>query len=868
MKNIFLRGGVLGLLLVAHVAFGGATIELGGTQLEASRAAVVLPDEPTLQERTAAADLTNHLAKITGEQFSIVPEKSFSRAQGLYVGATKFAAKNGVDVAALGDETLCLKSVSKSLILAGGKRGVLYAVSVFLEDYLGCRWFAPDCTTTPTSGKIRVEKLDATISPAFEFRSADYGMARSDPNVPKADWRAHAEYATHLRLNGYYNTKDEDLGGFFPIGKTHELTDTFFAALPPNDYFKDHPEYYSLVAGERRAKQLCLTNPDVLRIATEWIEKRIADYPNSRVFSMAQEDGGGACECANCKSLAEKTGGIAGPILSFVNAIAEQISKKHPDVRILTDAYFYSFNAPKNLKAHPNVIVCLATWGHRPMLPLEEVDQVFCDNLKAWTERCTNLYIYDYDTRFDNYITMYANWFVRGPNLRLFKRAGAKGVFQQSCPYPQGELNTLRTYLTGKLMWNPELDQDKLVKEFCDAYYGPAGVYVRNYMNQIYETVKNRQSLTDDVFYKACDELEKGLELVKDDPVYLKRLNDVRLTVLARQLALARIAAQKGYVQKGYRIVSENKEIAAATEEKVNLFRQLTKERNITWMGEGGNDARVEGFLASMPRNLDLEIVRMTNGVLDVQILPGFGGRIWRMVHQPTGRELLFARRSLEFPPVVKVDEGGFCETIGAYAGAPGQYEDYKVIKRKDNLLVVEGELPDGSAKIRRTYRLDPGKSVLRIKTKVTSLKEGRNFFRLAASATFPAWDDIQKLHFRQKDGSWRPVMIKGLRPGFSHIFKKGEIPHGALAIELEKKGIAIPVRDFDKEKITFKGTPIKFVFVHQFEGQRLQMYRWFWTGHMILSTHGDDIPLKKGESFTYSQSFGVTTMEKLQKKN
>ncbi len=855
-------------LTASSVALGAATVELWGTRLDPARAAVVIPDAPTAQERTAAADLTNHLAKITGGRFSVVAEKSFTRAQGLYVGATRFAAKNGIDVAALGEENVRLKSVGKSLVLAGGKRGVLYAVSVFLEDSLGCRWFAPDCATMPTSGKIRVAKLDRTVAPAFEFRSVDYGMVRSDENVPKADRRAHAEYATHLRLNGYYNTKDEDLGGFFPIGKTHELTDTFFAAVPPKDYFKDHPEYYSLVAGERRAKQLCLTNPDVLRLATEWIEKRIADNPQSRVFSMAQEDGGGACQCDKCKALGEKTGGIAGPILAFVNAIAERVAKKHPDVRILTDAYYYSFNAPKNLKAHPNVIVCLATWGHRPMQPLEKVDPVFCDNLAAWAERCDNLYIYDYDTRFDNYMTMYANWFVRAPNIRLFKKHGVKGIFQQSCPYPQGELNALRAYLSGRLLWNPALDQDALVKEFCDAYYGAAGAYVVKYMKTVDDVLVRTKELPDDVFHAACAELERGASAVADDPVRLKRLNAVRLSALARKLALARNNARKGYVEKDGRIVSENPEVAAATERDVRLFARLAKELNITYMGEGGNDARVDGFLSSMPRALDLEIVRMTNEVLDVQILPGFGGRIYRMVHAPTGRELMFARRSFEFPPVVRPDEGGFAERIGPFQGAPGQYEPYKILKRTAGTLVVEGVTSDGVAKIRRAYRLDPKKPVLRVKTTVTSLKEGRGVFRLCGETVVPSHDDVQRLHLRQADGTWKPVGIKGLRPGTPGILKKDEIPNGAWALEIErKKGISIPVRDFGKKKVTWKGTPVDFVFVHQFERAKTQMLRWLWTGHMQLSVQGEDMTLNPGESFTFTQSFGVTTKEKLQRK-
>ena len=56
---------------------------------------------------------------------------------------------------------------------------------------------------------------------------------------------------------------------------------TFGELIPDNKYLKDHPEYFSLVDGKRisssqHSGQICLTNPDVLKIATakvlEWIQ--------------------------------------------------------------------------------------------------------------------------------------------------------------------------------------------------------------------------------------------------------------------------------------------------------------------------------------------------------------------------------------------------------------------------------------------------------------------------------------------------------------------------------------------------------------------------------------------------------------------
>ncbi|MCH8962875.1 MAG: DUF4838 domain-containing protein, partial [Bacteroidetes bacterium] len=46
---------------------------------------------------------------------------------------------------------------------------------------------------------------------------------------------------------------------------------SYYHYLPPVQYFKDHPEWYSLVDGERVSSggQLCLTNPEMLQELVE-----------------------------------------------------------------------------------------------------------------------------------------------------------------------------------------------------------------------------------------------------------------------------------------------------------------------------------------------------------------------------------------------------------------------------------------------------------------------------------------------------------------------------------------------------------------------------------------------------------------------
>ena len=217
---------------VPMTAPGHAVVTIGGKQLTGRTHAIAVPEKPTPQERHAAEELQSHLLQITGEAIPIVSETDLGERTPLVVGKCVLLAKPGVkvDLAALGEEGISLRTVGPALVLAGNRRGVLYAVYTFLEDYLGCRWFTPDCSRIPHAGSFHIANLDRTYVPPLEYRSTDY------PNSRDADW------AVRNKLNGSYVECDEARGGKIEYrGFVH----TFNSLVPPERYFGEHPAYYS-----------------------------------------------------------------------------------------------------------------------------------------------------------------------------------------------------------------------------------------------------------------------------------------------------------------------------------------------------------------------------------------------------------------------------------------------------------------------------------------------------------------------------------------------------------------------------------------------------------------------------------------------
>ncbi|MEI6502827.1 MAG: DUF4838 domain-containing protein, partial [Armatimonadota bacterium] len=335
-------------LQAQKAALGTCTLKLGGKAVTAKAWAIVVPNRATPQENYAARDLRHHLELVTGQVFALKTERENGKGEGFFIGNTRKAKAAGVNCEGLGLEGLYLKTVGSSVILAGNQRGCLYATYQFLEDQLGCRWFTPDCSTWRKSGTINLASLDRRFIPPLEFRAGDYPIAHD------------GTFAARVRLNGNNHQMSAEQGGRKGV---HSLAHTFQWLCPPEKYFATHPEYFSLVGGKRQSgyAQLCLTNPEVLKIVIAGVRQWIKDMPDMKVFSVSQNDTDMHCECPNCTKIAEEEGSQSGPLVRFVNAVADDIAKDYPDVAIETLAYQYTRKPLKVTRPRPNVIICLCS---------------------------------------------------------------------------------------------------------------------------------------------------------------------------------------------------------------------------------------------------------------------------------------------------------------------------------------------------------------------------------------------------------------------------------------------------------------------------------------------------------------------------
>ena len=283
------------------------------------------------------------------------------------------------------------------------------------------------------------------------------------------------------------------LGGVI-IGGGH----SYEQMASPEKYGKSHPEYFSLVNGERGTErsQLCTSNPEVIQVCVDYVRKYFDEHPEVDVFSVSPNDWENFCECEHCRAL-DPVGmahmerprpplDVGGPghkrylsdrIFTFANAVAEEISKTHPDKYLIVLAYAAYVDPPEQVKVHKNVIAwyCVSCVGHWHE-PRKEADLA---RLKAWKQVSDHIAIFEY------YINQ--SW----PNLHRvvtplikdsivgFHNGGVR--FYRTQAGDDFAITGLNYYVASKLLWDKDLDLEEILSDYYDKGYGVAGRAMRRY---------------------------------------------------------------------------------------------------------------------------------------------------------------------------------------------------------------------------------------------------------------------------------------------------------------------------------------------------------------------------------------------------
>ena len=458
---------------------------------------------------------------VEGNEIIVDPWGTATRAQAAQI-ITMYLAYTEKDMPAVTGLTINGNPIENYTIVYNGQKSAANALQKYIKNATGVTLVVTNDTKDPTGPEILVGKTnretmglvtadrDGGGIESFELsvQGDNFLIAaiseRSDHDGVLFGVYAFAEEILEVEFYSdgvtVYNTvrnKDIPDGYEFKDGPGYEYRVVYWGSLVSAELSTGEPikrtgimhNMHKLVGfGDARSDDPCLT--DEKNLAT--IEKNFLKMLNSNIEAVwvTQNDTENCCKCTNCQAIYRTDGGRAATLMHLMNRLAEAADKAgYGDVEIWTYAYEYSIR-PVNFQLDPQVVVYFA--------PIESCachaynDDTCKTNkntkawLEGWNEVCSKIYTWDYSTNF---------YYSQSPmpltktfreNKNWFYENGVRGEFNNAVDSRIGEFDAMKAYLLAELQWNPTMDEETYrgkILDFCNAYYGPGGKYINEYIN-------------------------------------------------------------------------------------------------------------------------------------------------------------------------------------------------------------------------------------------------------------------------------------------------------------------------------------------------------------------------------------------------
>lgn len=500
---------------------------------------IALDGKASESEQWAAVELQRWLNEISGAYFPIQYLDQPHVGPQIILGYNDTIKKITQETAPADlDESFRYYNSGADIFIYGGKqRGTMYGVMSFLENEFGCRWYTPYVNVIPKREELKFKSYNHAESPGIRVRN-DFYFEAFDPL-----WTARN------KMNGRMGYVQQP-GGVEAYWAVH----TFYPLMPPAEFFDKHPEYYSLKDGKRIADhaeswsergQLCLSNPDVLKIITERIKIKMRELPDYLIYDVSQNDWRNPCQCDKCQKIVKQEGSESGIVIWFVNQVAKAVEKEFPDKFIGTLAYQYTRTPPRNIHPRDNVVVRLCSIEACVSHDLKSCpqNQSFMKDMKGWSSIAPHLYIWDYVVNFQTYIMPYPNINVLQSNIKTFQENNTIGIMEQADHQSRGgEFSELKAYLISRLLWNPDCNVEDVINDFMYGYYGRAGKYVRQYFDLLNSKItpethmhiglKPGDPIFSDDLVQQSSLIFENAEKIADNDEILRRVEMASLQIL------------------------------------------------------------------------------------------------------------------------------------------------------------------------------------------------------------------------------------------------------------------------------------------------------------------------------------------------
>ena len=487
-----------------------------------ARATIVLSDEPSSAARAAAKVLSDHLFQISGARLEVIKDAELPLDTNyIAVGESALTRKLGVTTKDLGPGGILIRSFPNALVILGSdaatpsdSNGTHYAVTTFLEESLGCRFLWPGelGKVVPINTTIAIAPIDRTETPLLRQRKIR-NMSYGDRDA-KGLLRLRATEEDYHRLRAAAEKTESEDGGWFKwqrLGGSLGLAGGHAFGDAWEKWSKEHPEWFAMQPnGSRDQSELgpsrsrfCVSNQELIEtIAKEKIEELKG---GAKSAAIGPNDGGLAtfCMCPECKkldppegnsiTLMDSTGkdgrtyfeyvSLTDRFVYFWSEIAKRVVEVHPDAWLTADAYSVYTDPPIRHRLHPNIAIRFVDIWY-----LDDAEhKIGRARWDAWAESASKLYFRsNLLLAARRYGTPVVYVHKLAEDFRYLAHHSMIGTDLDSCTH-HWATQGLNYYVAARLHWNPDLDVNAVIDDYCQSGFGGAADSVKRYFMRIEE---------------------------------------------------------------------------------------------------------------------------------------------------------------------------------------------------------------------------------------------------------------------------------------------------------------------------------------------------------------------------------------------
>lgn len=547
-------------------------------------ATIVVQKDADELVRAAAEDLRHYVQAICGVELPLRDDGVAVPGVGIYIGECAASKESDLPPEDGNPETYAIRVREGNVFLTGRHPpAIAFATVSFIEDVLGVRWYAPgelwEYMPKGEAGELQVEVSDRVVMPDWSPRIwSGHGWTES--------WRAWC-----LRNKAIC----------VPPVPFRNMQNYIHRVFAPEKFAETHPEYYPFIHGKRwipsegdRAWRPCESNPDVVRLTVEAAREYLDAHPEHNSFSLAMDDISHLCGCENCRAMDAspddyKKRRFSDRHYKFVNAVARELAKTHPDKYIGTLCYNIARELPKTVdKLEPNVFIsmtqCVAEWW-RPGRKEEDMELT-----RQWRQRCEHMSRYDYMGL--GFLTPRVFPHAMTEGMKFDHALGFEGVYNECYTFLPNTAPMM--WMIAKLQWDTELDADGLLDEFCERMFGTAA----GAMKQYYELLEHswmtprpgrlgwgHRNLITQSGAMSVEDVDNAGELLQKAQSETSDANALRrIDIVAAGLRYGgHIIRARGLSQRIRRSRTDTPEEALATIESLRELDRLSEKRQSFW---------------------------------------------------------------------------------------------------------------------------------------------------------------------------------------------------------------------------------------------------------------------------------------------